>query len=178
MGALADDRLRQAEGGVVKKPRKNPRGRFVMLYADLIESAAWVSLSGNERALYVHIASRYNGKNNGQIPFSAREAVLALHISRATTARALRNLIDRGFITVAKRSGFNLKRGPGRATEYRLTEYPCNVTGEPASCKFKNWRRGKNGSENISRSHQGSRSVSPENPISLTREPEADSDPD
>jgi len=161
----------------MSKP-KNPRGRFVMLYQDLMESAAWASLSGNARALYVHVAARYNGKNNGRIPFSAREATLILKISKGTAARAFKNLIERGFIAVAKRSGFNLKRGQGHATEYRLTEFACNVTGKPATYKFRNWRRGKNGSENISRSHQESRPVSPGNPTGLTRVPEADLDLD
>jgi hypothetical protein len=161
----------------VKKP-KNPRGRFVMLYQDLIESEAWKSLGSNAQALYVYIAARYNGKNNGRISFAAREAVLALHVSKATAGRVFKDLINRGFIAIVRRSGFNLKRGPGRATEYRLTEYPCDVTGKPATYKFKNWQRGKNGSKNISRSHQSTRSVSPENRIGLTREPEADLDPD
>ena len=91
----------------MSKP-KNPRGRFVMLYQDLMESAAWASLSGNERALYVHVAARYNGKNNGRIPFSAREATLILKISKGTAARAFKNLIERGFIAVAKRSASTL----------------------------------------------------------------------
>jgi hypothetical protein len=151
------------------KLKKNPRGNFVMLYHDIIESAAWKSLDGNAQALYVHIAARYKGKNNGKLPFSIREAALALNASKDTAARAFKNLIDRGFITIAKRSGFNLKRGQDRATEYRLTEYPCNATGKAATYIFKNWRRGKNGSENISRSHQKDRSVSPEGPTGLTR---------
>jgi len=151
-----------------KKPKKNPRGRFVMLYQDLIESVAWKSLNGDARSLYLNVAAKYNGKNNGRISFSAREAAPALNISRATTARAFRNLIDRGFITIAKRSGFNLKRGQDRATEYRLTEYPCNVTGKRAGFKFKHWRRGKNGSENISRSDHGDRPVRPRGPTGPT----------
>ena len=50
----------------MNKPNKNPRGKFVMLYHDMIESSAWESLNGNARALYIHIAARYNGKNNGR----------------------------------------------------------------------------------------------------------------
>ena len=165
MGALARYRLREAEGGFVKKKStKNPRGNFVMLYHDMIARAAWKSLNGNAQALYVHIAARYNGKNNGWISFSAREAAQVLHSSKETAARPIKFLIDRGFITVAKRSGFNLKRGQDRATEYRLTEYSCNVTGKPATYKFKYWRRAKNGSENISRSDHGDRPVRPRGP--------------
>jgi helix-turn-helix protein len=144
----------------MKKPKKNPRGRFVIIYQDMRASAAWESLDGNAQALYMHIAARYNGKNNGEIPFSVREAAQALNASKDTAARAFKNLIDRGLITLAKRSGFNLKRGQERAAEYRLTEYPCDVTGRPATCKFKKWRRGKNG---------GAEDFSPEGPTGLTR---------
>ena len=148
----------------MKKPTKNPRDNFVMLYHDVIESEAWKSLNANARALYIHIAARYNGKNNGRISFSAREAAQVLHSSKDTAARTLKFLIERGFITVAKRSGFNLKRGQDHATEYRLTEYSCNVTNKPATYKFKYWRRGKNGSENISPSDHRDRPVRPPGP--------------
>jgi len=162
----------------VKKPKKNSRGRFVMLTHDMIKSAAWQSLDGNEQALYVHFASRFDGKNNGRISFSVREAAQALNISKDTGARTIKVLIDRGLIEIVKRSAFNLKRGPDKATEYRLTEYPCNVTGKAATYKFKKWRRGKNGKASndiFSRSHQKDGSVSPEGPISLTRGTEANS---
>jgi hypothetical protein len=127
----------------MKQPNKNPRGHFVMLYEDMTKSAAWKSLDGNARALYVDIAARFNGKNNGAIPFSAREAALSLNVVKDTAARAFNNLIDRGLIEITKRGGFNLKGGQDRATEYRLTEYPCNVTDQPATYKFKKWRREK-----------------------------------
>ena len=152
----------------MKSPKKNLRGRFVMLYQDMMESAAWASLDANARTLYVHIVARYNGKNNGRIPFSTREAALTLNVSKDTAARALKELIDRGLIEIVKRSAFNLKRGPDKATEYRLTEYPCNVTGKPATYKFKKWQRGKNGPEDFSRSDHRDRSVRLEGPISPT----------
>ena len=148
----------------MKKPKKNSRGRFVMLTHDMIKSAAWQSLDGNEQALYVHFASRFDGKNNGRISFSVREAAQALNISKDTGARTIKILIDRSLNERVKRSGFNLKRGPDKAAEYRLTEYPCNVTGRPATYKFKYWRRGKNGSENISRSDHRDRPVRPQGP--------------
>jgi hypothetical protein len=75
-----------------------------MIYQDMIESAAWKSLVGNAQALYVHIAVKYKGKNNGKIPFSIREAALVLNTSKDTATRAIKTLIDRGFITIAKRS--------------------------------------------------------------------------
>jgi hypothetical protein len=149
----------------MKKPKKNPRGHFVMIYEDMTKSAAWKSLDGNAQALYMHIAARYNSKNNGKISFSSREAAPAINVSKATAARAFNNLIRRMLIEVAKHSGFNLKSGQGRAAEYRLTEHPCNVTGQPATYKFKKWRRAKNGAKGFfpgptrrtDRSHQKDR---------------------
>ena len=101
----------------MKKPKKNSRGRFVMLTHDMIKSAAWQSLDGNEQALYVHFATRFDGKNNGRISFSVREAAQALNISKDTGARTIKVLIDRGLVEIVKRSAFNLKRGPDKATE-------------------------------------------------------------
>jgi hypothetical protein len=48
--------------------------RYVKLRYWLLNSQAWNSLSGNARALYVELAQRYNGSNNGRIPYSVREA--------------------------------------------------------------------------------------------------------
>jgi hypothetical protein len=184
VGSLARYCLREAQGGIMKKPKKNsrgnalPRGNWVSLYQDLTESAAWKSLGANGQALYVHIATKYKGKNNGELACAIREASQAMNISKDTVARAIKILIDRGFIEIVKRSAFNLKCGPGKAAEYRLTEYPCNVTGKAATYKFKKWRRGKNGKASndiFSRSHQKDGSVSPEGPISLTRGTEANS---
>jgi hypothetical protein len=46
-------------------------GTYVRLRHAFLRSPAWQSLSANARAIYVDIAARYNGRNNGQIPYSA-----------------------------------------------------------------------------------------------------------
>jgi hypothetical protein len=51
--------------------------------------------------------------------------------------RALVELQDRGFIVVTKRSGFNLKTRI--ATEWRLTEFTCDINGTFASKDFTRW---------------------------------------
>ena len=76
--------------------------RYVKLRYWLLNSQAWNSLSGNARALYVELAQRYNGSNNGRIPYSVREAVRALHVSKATVSRLFRGLEDHGFIICTK----------------------------------------------------------------------------
>ena len=58
-------------------------------------------LSTEARALYVQLAMRYIGVNNGRISYSVREgADGVLHVGKSTTNRALADLVDRGFIVV------------------------------------------------------------------------------
>jgi hypothetical protein len=83
--------------------------RYVKLRHWLLNSQAWNSLSGNARALYVELAQRYNGSNNGRIPYSVREAVRALHVSKATVSRLFMELEDHGFVIRTKRGAFSLK---------------------------------------------------------------------
>jgi hypothetical protein len=49
--------------------------RYVSLRYWMLQSPAWQSLPGGARALYIEMAQRYNGSNNGRIPYSVREAV-------------------------------------------------------------------------------------------------------
>src|SRR5262249_35240435 len=65
--------------------------------------------------------------NNRRIPYSVREAAQALHIGKATAARDLNVLEERGFIVVMARGAFNVKLK--LATEWRLTEFNCDGTG-------------------------------------------------
>src|SRR5690242_15781736 len=111
---------------------KHPKeSRHVRLYHWILRSGAWTSLNPVERALYVELSSRYAGPDsdtNGRIVFSVRQAADALHVSKATAARAFDGLQRRGFISVQKLGGFNLKDRKGQATEWRLTEFHCGST--------------------------------------------------
>lgn len=69
---------------------------------------------------------RYNGCNNGMIGLGCRELADALNCSRDTAARALRELDDCG---MARPTTGGVWRGK-RATEWRLTFYRCDKTGE------------------------------------------------
>ena len=103
----------------------------------MMATPAWKSLNGNQRAIYVEIAARYDGSNNGRIPYSVREAAQALHIGKATAARDLIVLEERGFIVVMVRGAFNVKLK--LATEWRLTEFNCDVTGALPTKDFAKW---------------------------------------
>ena len=62
------------------KRSKDKAARHIRLYHWLLRSEAWQSLSANARAIYIEMATRYNGSNNGQIPFSVRDAANRAHI--------------------------------------------------------------------------------------------------
>jgi hypothetical protein len=119
--------------------RSKKAARHVRLYHWMMATPAWKSLTGNQRALYVEIAARYDGSNNGRIPYSVREAAQALHIGKATAARDLIVLGERGFIVVMARGAFNVKLK--LATEWRLTEFNCDVTGALPTKEFAKWSR-------------------------------------
>jgi DNA-binding transcriptional MocR family regulator len=90
--------------------------RHVRLHHWMMEQSAWKSLSAVARALYVELASRYIGSNNGQIVYSVRQAAAALKVSKDTASRAFEELQKRGFIAVQHKGGFNLKEQKGQAT--------------------------------------------------------------
>jgi AraC-like DNA-binding protein len=113
--------------------------RHLRLYHWFTGSPAWRALKPVERTLYVELCQRYNGSNNGRLGLSVRDAAEALHVSKSTAARAFRTLVERGFIDTVRRGHFDRKKR--HASEWRLTEHKCDVTGEVASKRFMRWSR-------------------------------------
>src|SRR5690554_5551208 len=89
---------------------KDKGPKFVKLDHWLLRTAAWRDLDPVARALYIELRQRFNGMNNGEIGLGAREACEALHVGRSTVQRAFEDLLDHGFIRVARSSGFHQKR--------------------------------------------------------------------
>lgn len=126
-------------------PRRNRVKRaggarfWVQLEHWLLDTPSWRHLSTNARVIYVEIKRRYNGKNNGLISLSAREAGEAVNASQQTGARALVELSDHGFIEITEDSTFNRKVHIAR--RYRLTEAADDRPGFPkaASKDFLKW---------------------------------------
>lgn len=126
-------------------PKKHPRdkpARYVSMAHYLIKSQAWKSLGCIERALYLDMAARYYGSNNGRIGYSIRCAADELHIGTSTAKRALDALQDHGFIVAMKKGAFSLK--VRNSTEWRLTEYQCDVSNKMATKDFMTWTADKN----------------------------------
>jgi DNA-binding transcriptional regulator YhcF (GntR family) len=59
-----------------------------------------------------------------------------------TAQRAFKELQDHGFIILAKRGAFSLKCR--HATEWRLTEFRDDVTGDMATKDFARWAKNQN----------------------------------
>lgn len=97
---------------------------FIMLRHDIFNSHAWQSLNAVGRCVWLHIVSRYNGINNGNIPLSCLEAGKFLGVSKNTANNAFKKLIEAGFIKVAIPSSFNMKMR--RATRWTLTHERVN----------------------------------------------------
>ncbi|WP_331299204.1 hypothetical protein [Methylobacterium oryzae] len=138
---------RDAKGNGKKEPQ------HIRLYEWLTESAAWQHLSTEARALYVLMKQRYKGMNNGRIVLSVRQAAENLNVSKTSASKAFSELQTHGFIEAVILGGFN-SRKDGRATEWRLTEHTCDVSGELATKRFMSWTPGRN-----STVPQGGRSV-------------------
>jgi len=109
----------------MSKVNQKGRSKFgpphVRLHHWLLDSPAWLNLSANARSLYVELAYRYRGTNNGRISLSVREAAGRLRIGKDTAARAFAELQEAGFIKVTRPGFFH---GPTReATLWELTEH-------------------------------------------------------
>lgn len=123
--------------------------RHVRIYHWVMSSPAWRDLNPVERCAYIEIASRYAGpgSNNGRIPFSMKEMAEALNVSKTTAQRAFHELQLHGFIVLTKQGGFNMKMR--HASEWRLTEFKDDVTGQMATKEFARWQKSKGGSSSV-----------------------------
>jgi hypothetical protein len=130
MGNTARDNYRRRHG------RKTHGPAFVQLYYYLLDSEAWHQLTFTARAAYIEMARLYNGVNNGTLAMGARRLAKQLPCTPNTAARALHELDNAGFIEPTKFGSFGRKGKERHATEYRLTCYRCDVTGELPSKRF------------------------------------------
>lgn len=137
-------------GGIGAFMRKqNNKGRsksgppFVMMRYDLMDSEAWRSLNAASRSIYLQIARRYNGQNNGFLGASIDCLVSECNLAPNTVTTALRRLIEVGLIVRSREASFACK--VRLASEYGLTCYPCDRTGHKPSNAFKLWTGGKAG---------------------------------
>ena len=121
-----------------KRRTRSGGERHTRLTYFLTGTAAWLSLTPAERAVYLEVARVYDGRNNGFLGLSVRRAGERCNINKDTAARALQTLVERGFLELATPGGFSLKLR--HAAEYRLTEYACDKTHAAATKAYQRWR--------------------------------------
>ena len=112
-------------------------GRFFPLQHYMMDSIAWAELLPVHRAVYLEIARLFDGKNNGRLAISTRLLATRVKASKNTAARAIKALIEHGFIEQVKAGYFSVK--VPHAAEYRLTAFKCHVTGALPSKAFASW---------------------------------------
>ena len=98
---------------------------------------AWSDLKPGPLALYVEIRRHYNGKNNGRILLSHREAAEALNVYRNTVGTNFDALMDHGFIRQTQFSYLG-PDGVGRSAWMEITEEACE--GKAATRDVDGWR--------------------------------------
>jgi hypothetical protein len=119
------------------KTGRSKTGRFVLLPHYMLGSPAWRALSPVARAMLVEVLALYNGSNNGRIALSARVGGERVCCSKDTAARALAELQRAGFLELSIQGAFHRKTP--HASEWRVTLYQCDRTGEPSSKAFMQW---------------------------------------
>ncbi len=102
------------------KSKRRSEGQYVPLPYAQLKSKAWRSLSGSAVRLWLELHMRYNGGNNGTLTLSYAEASEALGMGKATVGRAFSELVEHGFLALAKEGDWYHRR----AHEWRLTTKP------------------------------------------------------
>jgi hypothetical protein len=111
-----------------EKKRRAPGRPFVMMSHELIDCPAFVSASCGATRLLIFIWRRHNGRNNGAISCSIREAAAFLHCGKSTAARYFSELHALGLIEPVRLGNFVYKVGDlkNAATTWRLSFLPNN----------------------------------------------------
>lgn len=128
-----------------KRPRRGRRvdatgrsigpARFLKIEHWILKTPAWRCLPPASRALYVEIAQRYNGSNNGEISLSVREASHLIHVAKDTATKSFHELEEKGFIRRHLCGSFNWKAR--HATTWILTEH--SFLDKAATKEFARW---------------------------------------
>lgn len=124
------------------KSRMLPNGRsansgaHVRLQHWVLTSRAYRWLEPNGRALLVELYALYNGKNNGSIALSVREAAARLAVSCNSVLLPFQDLQEFGFIRPKIKGAFSVKNR--RATTWILTEF--DHGHETATKDFMGWK--------------------------------------
>ena len=128
------------------RSRFNVEPRHVRLYEWLTNSPAWRSLGCLRAPALRRVQVPLQGQNNGDIAFSGDEMMCGAELQQQAADRALKTLMERGFLKLSKKGHFDWKRraeGGSRSNTYTLTEYGIDWperSAMPATKEFMRWR--------------------------------------
>jgi len=112
----------------VRSKRERLKGRashkgFLGINKDVLESESYSKLGAWAVKLLVDVAKQYNGHNNGDLSaaFTLMKP-LGWH-SKGTLARAIKDLLDNGFLELTRQGGKN------RCSLYAITWKPIDECG-------------------------------------------------
>lgn len=111
----------------IKRRKKNLNNyrdveTFVQFPKYMQDSSGYKSLvlkCAGALAIYIDLAMRYNGVNNGEISYAVREGKTNLGINPNTVGKYLKALERYGFIRTTQKGSFDLKKR--HASTYELT---------------------------------------------------------
>lgn len=123
---------------------KNRRGKndsHARFYPWEVNSPAFQSLSCVAVRLLLELKMLHNGRNNGTLYLSVRDAAERMHVGKNQANQAFADLQDRGFIRPNVVGAFSMKFAArrGLATSWVLTEFPIGEDGGPGSRDFMRW---------------------------------------
>jgi hypothetical protein len=143
--------------GRAKQRRRNRGPNFIQLYRYVLDSPAYMSLSANARSALIEVNRGYNGANNGNIVLSLRSITERMGCHKETASIALQELVKKGFIEERVKGSY--RRKFRHATEWRLTDRRCDVTGAEQSQTFLKWQNPDPEPEPKTRKPQGGNSA-------------------
>jgi hypothetical protein len=97
---------------------------FLKMMHAFIDSTEFREASDHGKSLLLLLWRRFNGRNNGKIPCSVREAAAWCHCSRSAAARYFAELIDLGLLRATSKGHFTGDGRRDRSTEWLLTFLP------------------------------------------------------
>lgn len=118
--------------------RRNSDKAHVRFYCDWMGLPAYRCLSCHSRALLFEILSWYRPANANEFELSQRKVAGLLGCSRATAAKAITELEDKGWTECVGAGSGMVGAKESRAARYALTCYPADHGTAPTNT-FRHW---------------------------------------
>ena len=120
-----------------RKGRSQRQAPFVKLDHAMLRTEAWKHLSPTGAKLLLAIWIRHNGRNNGRISFSRREAMTTLGCGEHKVKEVLEELQNKGFLEIRRDAAFG--KGDHKAREWAITAEP--EGSDKPTRRFRYWSR-------------------------------------